>query len=198
MSAIAKRQFISVEEYLAGELESPVKHEYVDGVVFAMSGSKIPHDVIAINITSNLYSRLVPRRPCRPYSSDTKIRIRLPTQWKFYYPDASVICRSNPPEDSFQDEPILIFEVLSKGTKRIDKGEKKEAYLSIGSLCAYLLVEQELPCVTVYRRTDRGFVREDYAGLDAVIPLPELGTEFPLAEIYVDVEFVSEPDDSDE
>jgi Uma2 family endonuclease len=195
MSAVEKRGLVSVEEYLAGELVSPVKHEYVGGVVYALAGAKIPHDIIAVNITSNLHVRLRPRRPCRPFSADTKIRIRLPTIWKFYYPDASIICNSNPPENSFQDQPIAVFEVLSKGTRRIDEGEKKDAYLTISSLVAYLLVEQSMPLVVVHRRTTQGFAREEYEGLDAIIPLPELGTELPLAEIYEGVEFTPESDE---
>jgi Uma2 family endonuclease len=132
---------------------------------------------------------------CRPYNSDTKIRIRLPTHVRFYYPDASVICRPNPPNDSFQDEPAVISEVLSRKTRRLDEGEKKDAYLTIASLSAYLMIEQESPLVVVYRRTEQGFVREVYAGLEAVIPLAEIGTELPLAEIYEGVEFSPEPED---
>ena len=64
----------------------------------------------------------------------TKVRIQLPSQIRFYYPDVSVICRSNPPNDSFQDEPVLVVEVLSRKTRRIEEGEKKDAYLTIPSL----------------------------------------------------------------
>ena len=197
MSAIKKHELVSVEDYLAREAVSPVKHEYLGGVIYAMAGAKLPHDVIAVNITSSLHLLLKPRRPCRPYSSDTKIRIRLPTHWKFYYPDSSVICHSNPPGDTFQDEPIAIFEVLSKRTRRIDQGEKKDAYLTISSLLVYALVEQESALVVLYRRTQEGFVREEYEGFEAVIPLGELGTELPLAEIYEGVEFIPEPDDDE-
>lgn len=63
----------------------------------------------------------------QPYNSDTKIRIRLPNHVRFYYPDASVICRSNPMDDSFQDEPVMIIEVLSERSRRLDEGEKKDA-----------------------------------------------------------------------
>jgi Uma2 family endonuclease len=131
---------------------------------------------------------------CRPFNSDTKIRIRLTTQVRFYYPDASVICRPNPQADSFQDEPAVLVEVLSRRTRRIDEGEKKDAYLTIPSLTVYLLVEQESPAVVLLRRTDQGFVREVYEGLDAVVPLTEIAAELPLSEIYEAVEFVPEPE----
>jgi Uma2 family endonuclease len=192
MSAVRKVQLVSVEEYLADELTSPIKHEYLGGVVYASAGARNMHNLIASKTLVSLGSRLRGRR-CRPYNSDTKIRIRLPFHVRFYYPDVSVICRPNPQTDSFQDEPAVIVEVVSRGTRRTDEGEKKEAYTTIPSLAAYLIVEQETAAVVVFRRTEQGFVREVYAGLDAIIPLEEIETELPLAEIYDGVEFSPEP-----
>lgn len=193
MSAVEKLSLVSVEDYLSGELVSPVKHEYLGGSVYAMAGARNVHNLIAGNVFGSLHARLRGRR-CRPYNSDTKIRIRLPNHLRFYYPDASVICRPNSQTDSFQDEPAVVVEVLSYKTRRIDKGEKREAYLTIPSLGAYLLVEQEGPMVEVFRRTEQGFVREVYTGLEAVIPLADIDTELPLAEIFEDVEFSPESD----
>ncbi len=136
-------------------------------------------------------------RRCRAFNSDTKIRVRLPTHVRFYYLDVPVICRPNPQDDSFQDEPAVLFEVLSRRTRRIDEGEKKDAYLTIASLGAYVLIEQEMPAAVVFRRTERGFVREVYEGLDAVVPLPEIEIDLPLAEVYDGVEFTPEPEESE-
>lgn len=196
MSAVPKPDVISVEEYLSGELVSPVKHEYLGGVVYAMAGARNVHNLIAGNAFASLHTRLRGGR-CRPYNSDTKIRIRLPSHVRFYYPDLSVTCRPNPPNDSFQDDPALIAEVVSQSTRRVDEGEKKEAYQTIPSLSVYLIVEQESPKIVVYRRGEQGFGREVYVGLDAVISLPEIETDLPLAEIYDGVEFSSEPVDDD-
>jgi len=194
MSAAERLQLVSVEDYLAGQLVSTIKHEYVGGVVYAMAGARNVHNLIAGNVFATLHSRLR-GGPCRPYNSDTKIRIRLSSQTRFYYPDTSVICRPNPAADSFQDEPAVIVEVLSRGTRRADEGEKKDAYLTIPWLSAYLLVEQETPAIVVYRRAEQGFVREAYTRLDDVIPLDEIGTELPLADIYDTVEFSPELDE---
>lgn len=136
-------------------------------------------------------------RPCRPFNSDTRIRIRLPGQTLFYYPDVSVTCRPNPQTDSFQDDPDVLFEVLSPGTRRKDEGEKKEAYLTIPSLSVYVLIEQEMAAVVVHRRTEGGFVREVHQGLDAVIPLGGIGIDLPPAEIYDTVEFTPEEEEDD-
>jgi len=185
-----------MEEYLAGELASPIKHEYLDGVIYARAGAQNVHNLIATNTLVALGARLRGKR-CRPYNSDTKIRLRLPTQVRFYYPDLSVICRPNPQSDSFQDEPAVLFEVLSKKTRRIDEGEKKDAYLTIPSLCAYVLVETETPAVMAFRRTEKGFVREVYEGLEAVVPLGEIDIDLPLTEVYDAVEFAPEPNEDE-
>lgn len=193
MSTAAKRSYVTIKDYLAGELESPVKHEYLGGVVYAMAGARNAHNLIATNVLGSLHARLR-GKSCRPYNSDTKIRIQLPTHVRFYYPDSSVICTPNPPSDSYQDQPSVVVEVLSRNTRRIDEGEKKDAYLTIPTLSAYLLIEQEFATVTVYRRTEQGFAREMYRDNDT-IPLPEVDAELPLAEIYEGVVFTPEPDD---
>jgi Uma2 family endonuclease len=184
---------ITDEEYLKGESVSAVKHEYVGGIVYAMAGASNLHN----DITGNTYLALRNRlrgRPGKPCNSDTKIRLRVGGHFRFYYPDVSVTCKPNPPQDHFQDEPALIGETVSRRTRRADEGEKKDAYLTIPSLGVYLLVEQESATVIAYRRTNREFVEEVYQGLDAVIPLPEIGGELQLSEIYEGVEFVPEPD----
>lgn len=191
MTAARKRSLISVDDYLAGELVSPIKHEYLGGIVYAMAGAINRHNRIATNIVGASHARLR-GKPCQPFNSDTKIRVRLPHHVRFYYPEASVVCRPNPENDSYQDEPAVIFEVLSPSTRRIDEGEKKDAYLAIPSLGVYLLVEQDMPFLVAYRRTDHGFVREEYEGLGAILPLPEIGIDLPLAEIYEAVEFSPE------
>lgn len=195
MTAARKWSLISVEDYLAGELESPIKHEYVGGVVYAMAGACNAHNMIAANIIVATGSRLRGKR-CRPYNSDTKVRVRLAHEVRFYYPDVPVICRPNPQTDSFQDEPAVIFEVISESTRRTDEKEKKDAYLTIPSLQVYALVEQKTAAVVVFRRTDTGFVREVFDGIDAVLPLRDIDIDLPLAEIYDGVDFVPEAEDA--
>jgi Uma2 family endonuclease len=197
MSAAKKLNLVSVEDYLDGELDSPIKHEYLGGFVYAMAGARNVHNVIASNVLGALYMGLRGKR-CRPFNSDTKIRLRLPTHVRFYYPDMSVICRPNPPNESFQDEPAVIVEVVSRRTRRLDEGEKRDAYLTIPSLCVYVLIEQETPAIVAFRRTAQGFVREVHEGMDAVLPLTEIETALPLTEVYEAVEFLPEVGDGEE
>jgi Uma2 family endonuclease len=192
MSRAPQLNLISVEDYLAAELISPIKQEYLDGVVYAMGSGHNAHNIIASNTLVALGTRLR-GRGCRAFNSDTKIRVRLLTHVRFYYPDVSVICRPNPQSDSFQDEPAALVAVLSASTRRIDEGEKKDAYLTIPSLAVYVLIEAMAGAVVVFRRTEHGFVREVYEGLDAMIPMPEIDAELPLAEVYDGVELAPEP-----
>jgi Uma2 family endonuclease len=188
MSAALKQSHLSVADYLAGELTSDVKHEYLGGAVYAMAGAANTHNLVAVNIISGFRQRLRGHQ-CRTFNSDTKLRIKLPTHLRFYYPDAMVVCRLNPGHETFQDEPSIVVEVLSPATRRIDEGEKREAYVTIPSLEAYLLVETGEARVTVWRRGESGFVPEVHSGMSGVIHFPWLGIELPLAEIYEDIVF---------
>lgn len=189
MTAQLVRDFlISPKDYLDGELRSDVKHEYLGGVVHAMAGAKNLHNAIAGNILGLLHARLR-GKPCRPYNSDTKVRLRFPAGLRFYYPDAQVTCHPNPPGDTWQDQPVVVVEVISESTRRTDEGEKLDAYCALPSLEVYLLVESERALVIGYRRGGTGFVREVFSGFGAIIPLACIGAELPLAEIYEQVIF---------
>lgn len=192
MSAAEKWEFVSVEEYLEGELRSSVKHEYRDGIVYAMAGGRNVHNDVAVNAIASLHAQLR-GRPCKPCNSDTKIRVRHLADTRFYYPDASVVCHPNPPGDTWQDAPVLVLEVVSASTRRIDLGEKRDAYLTIPTLAVYLVAETSEPAVQVFRRSSEGDFRRELAlGLAATIDLPEIGTSLALAELYEGVEFVEE------
>jgi Uma2 family endonuclease len=188
MSTAFQRNFITVLDYLDGETAAQQKHEYVDGVVYAQAGASNAHNQVATNATVELGLRLR-GNPCQVFNSDTKIRLRQATSTRFYYPDLSVVCRRNAPEDTFQDQPTVIVEVLSESTRRIDEGEKRDAYFSLPSLSTYVLFEQSAVAALVYQRGEQGFEKQFYTGLDSRIPLPEIDCELSLAAIYDGVEF---------
>lgn len=189
MSTARQNQPISIADYLEGELTSPRKHEFVDGVVYAIAGATANHNRIATNATGALYRQLRGKR-CQVFNSDMKVRVRLKRSTRFYYPDLSVVCQPNAGDETFQDNPVVIIEVISESTRRVDEYEKREAYLSINSLCAYVLLEPNTAAALVHRRADAGFAPEIYEGLDAVIPLPEIECELSLAEAYTQVQFL--------
>ena len=189
-------QPMSVQEYLASEMASPVKREYLAGKVYAMAGARNVHQMIAAAFLGTMWNRLR-GKPCQPFGSDTKVRIRLPSGTRFYYPDGQVVCDPNPPNDIFNDRPVVIAEVVSPSTRRVDQGEKLEAYLAIPTLSAYLIIETLAPVVTVYHRGNDGFVRHVYESLEATVPLEAVGSDLPLAELYERVDFAAARKESD-
>ena len=189
MTGLRQPNFLSISDYLAGEEVSGVKHEYLGGTVHAMAGATNSHNVIAGNGFALLHGQLR-GKPCQPFNSDTKVRIEFPDHIRFYYPDAMVVCHPNPASDHFQDQPLVIIEVLSDSTRRTDLGEKRDAYLTMPSVKVLLFVEPDCPAVTVHRRKpEGGFAREYHTGLDSTILLPEIDAALALAELYERVDF---------
>jgi len=183
MSTAPQLRPVPVDEYLDGESRAERKHEYIDGVVYAMVGATNAHNRVATNVTGLLHAQLR-GKTCQVYNADAKVRVRLPSGTRFYYPDASVVCQPNQPGDTFNDAAVVIIEVLSESTRRTDEHEKREAYAAIDTLLVYVLFEQDAAAAVVYRRGDAGFAREVFVGRDAVIPLPEVGCELRLADVY--------------
>lgn len=184
MTALAiDSTWISPEAYLAAEAKSTTKHEYINGNVYVMADAQNIHNRLTGNVNRFLGNRLSGRK-CQPYNSDTKVRVRLPSSVRFYYPDAQVVCNHNGWNESHQDHPAVIVEVLSDSTERTDRSEKWEAYQAIPTLEHYLLVDSSHIFVTAFQRTVNGFERTEFRGKDAVIKLDCIEIELPLAEIY--------------
>ena len=189
MTAAEHFDFVSEEDYLAGELVSEVKHEYFAGVAYAMAGGTNRHRDIATNCTGLLHAALRGKK-CRASNSDAKVRVQFVTGNRYYYPDAMIVCHPNAPDDTYEESPAVIFEVLSPSTWRIDTGERREAYLTLASLDVYVILDQDAPIATIYRRNEQGgFEKETLEGLADAIDLPTVGVSLPLADVYERVEF---------
>lgn len=168
---------------------SPEKHEYLGGAVHSMAGGSNRHNTIALNALLSLGNQLR-GKSCRPFNSDTKVRIDLPDHTRFYYPDAMVVCTPNAESDHYQERPVVLVEVLSDATRRTDLGEKRDAYRMLPSLKALLFVESGTPSILVNRRkADGGFAEERYDGPDAIVPLPEIEATLALADLYASLDF---------
>jgi Uma2 family endonuclease len=191
MSSAKRPEHFSVDDYLAMEEQALTKSEYVDGWIRAMCGAALRHNMVTGNCFVAL-SVLLKGKQCRAFNSDTKVRIDRADMKRFYYPDVQVVCQSNDQLSVFQDQPVLIIEVLSPSTRRYDLDEKMSAYLTIPSLECYVVLEQHQPIGIVMRRTKDGFLRETVEGIDAVIDLPFLGCSLPMRENYDGVEFTDE------
>ena len=103
---------------------------------------------------------------------------------RFYYPDMSVVRQANALSETFQDQPVVIVEVLSEGTRRLDDGEKRDAYFTIQSLTHYILLEQDSIVAVVYQRVGQRFERHEFTNLDDVISMDNLNLSLPLRDFY--------------
>lgn len=145
--------FISVDDYLFGEQDGQVRHEYVDGEVYAMVGASDRHGLIAGNLFAAIHVGLP--EPCQAFVSDMKVRIRTDAKDIFYYPDILVTCDFKDRETYYREKPCLIVEVLSRSTERLDRFEKLMFYRELGSLEEYVLISQDYRQVEVFRRAEQ-------------------------------------------
>jgi len=183
MTATQHASLISEQEYLDGEKISPVKYEYVDGHVYAMAGAHANHNTIAINMGSEFKNHLKAKgKPCRAYISDMKVRLNNGT--KYYYPDVLVNCPAI--TGYFTENPILLVEVLSDSTRRIDETEKRLAYMQIESLEEYVLIAQDFVQIEVIRKSDGWKSSKFFLGDE--VTFSSIGLTLPVADIYEGVD----------
>ena len=175
----------SESDYLAYETQSPVRHEYIAGEIFAMTGASIRHNVIAGNLFAELRTHLK-GTPCRALIEGVKLRLR--KEQSYFYPDVMVTCEDRLQElDSQQqivEAPLVVIEILSPTTEATDRREKLRAYRTLPSLKEYLLVSQEQAQVEIYRRRgDIGWDIITYEPGDTV-EIASLEIKLGMAEIY--------------
>ena len=156
MLAVKNSDLISVNDYLEGEPISKVKHELIDGYVYAMAGASANHERISGNIYRKFGNHLE-NTPCEPFGSDMKVRV----DSNFFYPDVIVDCNFDNSEPYFTQTPRIIVEVLSKSTRRTDETIKLMSYINIPSLQEYVLIQQDFVDIQVIRRSE-GWLPKHY------------------------------------
>jgi Uma2 family endonuclease len=178
--------FLSPEEYLEWEEKAEIRHEYMDGKVFAMAGSSDDHASIVGNTLMAL-TPFVRGRGCRIYPQDVKAKIQ--GRSRFYYPDLLVTCDPRDLEDKYVKRHYkLIVEVLSESTEAFDRGKKFEDYRRSDALEEYLLVAQDRVRGDVFRRNATGRWELESYGLGAEVELVSVGATFPIGALYEDVD----------
>jgi len=186
------RRSMTVDEYFLFEESSPLRHEYVAGEVYAMSGGTVRHSRISLNIATRLFSA-AGDGPCQAV---IEVRLRAADD-AYYYPDAMVVCGAISQEDIVIREPSVVIEVTSPSTARIDRGEKLAAYREIPSLRAYLIVDHRRRRVERHWRDDASaeWMREEIVG-EGSVAVPCLDAELTLDAIYHRVELtaIAEPE----
>ena len=183
MSQRRPKRYVSVAEYLAGELESALRHEYVQGEVYAFAGASDRHNRIALNIASRLNAHLE-SDSCEVFMSNMKVRVSADV---FYYPDVVVTCDPPGGDAYFRAAPRLIVEVISPTTERLDRHEKMLAYKGVRSLQEYVLVMQDAMMVEIHRRREKQWKVETLGGAQEVLRLTSLNLGLTLGEVYRNV-----------
>ncbi len=177
---------ISVEDYLKGEMISPVRHEYIDGEVYAMAGSSDAHNVILGELYSLLLNHLRGSK-CEPFFREIKVRV---TKKVIYYPDILVSCEENPDDPYFRNHPSLIIEITSPSTENIDRREKLLFYQQMPSVLEYAVVDQHKMNVEVHRRQPNGgWITYYFNESSEIVELNSVDLSIPLPEIYRRVQF---------
>ena len=178
---------LSPAEYLDREEKSPVKCEYVNGEIYAMSGAKRRHNLIVANLLYRARGAATgPRAGCQVFGSDMKIHVK--THNSFYYPDLSVCCDPSDRNELFLSRPCFIVEVLSPSTALIDRREKRASYTTLESLREYVMVDQDRMLVEMYRHESGGWRGYLLNQPGDAVESSCLGLQLSLQQIYEGVE----------
>ena len=182
MSLNAKYPFIFEEDYLQGELESEIKHEYVDGIVYAMTGGTDDHARISGNMFAEI-RQFLKGKICETFNDEVKVKT---PHENYRYPDVMVVCHETSVSKLYKECPVIVVEVLSRSTRRVDKTIKKLEYQNIPTLKEYVLIEQDFVDVEVFRQ-ENGWQSDHYFLGDQVL-LSSIGFTISVEEIYERVE----------
>ena len=203
MATPAVQTRLTPEEYIAFEREALpdadiIRHEYINGELIAMSGASSAHNLITINVSAALHSRLRGSE-CETYAND--MRVSTPATASYFYPDVTVVCEKPRFEDDVFDtllNPIILVEVLSPSTEVYDRREKFAHYRQLPSLQEYVLVAQDQVRVEHYRRQEKqgtgpaigkNWIFTDFQELEEILPLTSIQCQLPFQEIYERVTF---------
>ncbi len=173
-------------EYVELERTSEVKHEYVNGEIFAMAGGTLEHSQLAANVIRELGAQLR-GRPCVVFTSDARVRV-LATGLATY-PDVSVVCGAlerDPEDANTVTNPVVVVEVLSDNTEAYDRGEKFAHYQRMPSLREYVLVSQRRQRIDHYRRNDDGTWTLRPVEPPESVQLSSIACELSLEAVYED------------
>jgi Uma2 family endonuclease len=171
------------EAYLDWEARQPIRHELVDGQIHAMGGGTAEHDSIGNNLRAALHAQMR-GKPCRPHGPDLKVKAGKDGR----YPDALIDCGPRVTDALHAQEPVAVFEVLSKSTGWIDQSLKLRDYDATPTIRIYVLISQDELRAMVYSRDADGRLGIQSAvlieGMEASIEVPELGLTLPFSDLY--------------
>ncbi len=190
MNSAAANLPVTAAEYLEGELRSEIRHEFVDGRIYAMSGVSFRHNEICLDTALFLRDHLR-GGPCRVFIEAVKVQIADDLGESYYYPDVFVTCEDTDEKSHLARFPKLIIEVLSQSTSRFDRGDKLTTYKRMPSVEEIVYIEQDWPEIYIVRRSDR-WKKHIYTQFDSLIHLESIDLTLPVSSFYRSAPF---PDD---
>lgn len=170
---------MTVGEFLEWESRQELRYEFLDGVVYAMVGGTVAHNVVTSHLAFALDKRLY-GSGCTVMSQGMKVKI----DQAVLYPDVLVACGPLDPSDRYLGDITLAAEILSPSTARRDREAKMAAYMALPSLRHYLLVSADEPSIELFTRVGDGWRPVTVTGLEAAVPLDALDLELPMADVY--------------
>lgn len=179
---VATRRVVSVEDYLASEPSSEVRHEYVAGCVFALEGESQDHNFLTMNLYAGLRDYLR-GRPYKLFALGMRMHLEVGDESVFYYPDVLVTCDPRDTDDYFMRYPKVVIEVLSPDTERTNRREKFMAYTAIETVEEYVLVAQDRMEVTTFRRAS-GWAAEVATLAGEKLSLNSLDLSIEMSAVY--------------
>ena len=178
---------LTEQDYLALERAAEYKSEFVDGEMYAMSGSSYRHSDLAGAINAEFRLQLKGRK-CRVFNSDVRVRSAMGSS--YFYPDLSIVCSNIQSYENSNDiltNPIVIVEVLSPSTSDYDHGKKFAHYREIPTLQDYLLVHTEDILIEQFTRQPNGnWLLSEHRGMDDELDIASVNCRLTLRSIYED------------
>lgn len=176
---VALRSTMTLDDFLVWEAQQPERYEFDGFQPVAMNGGTVAHGTIGTNLIFELSLRLRGKQ-CRVYGPSLKILVA----GRVRYPDAFVACSPILNKATWLTEPVVVFEVLSESTAVVDQTVKNAEYRATASIKRYVMLSQESISAVIYERVGDQWVGSLVTNPAAVLAMPELGIELPLAALY--------------
>jgi Uma2 family endonuclease len=179
---IALRRPMTLAEFLAWEDLQALRYEFDGFSPKGMTGGTAAHSAIQTNLLRVLGNLLL-GKPCRPHGSHLKIEVA----GRIRYPDAFVVCTPVSPRAKVVSDPVVVFEILSPSAEHDDLVLKNAEYRATPSIQRYVVLQQTHIGALAFVRKGADWITDILDGKDAVLSLPEIGIEIPMAELYADL-----------
>ena len=190
MTLAQETPYYSPQEYLELEVNSEIRHEYINGLIIHKTGGTPNHNQLALNFSGTL-NYLLKRQPYQVFVTDQ--RLSIPSRKIHTYPDIMVVKTPLEYQEGRTDtlvNPVMIAEVLSKSTKGYDRDEKFAAYRTIPTLQEYILIDQYTMHIEQYFKTDNNqWIFSEFTDGNINLNLASISCQMTLSDIYDKVDF---------